>query len=82
MKNVEIFNDSFQNYKTYGIPHAQLILTDVPYVLGKNAYASNPAWYKDCDNKNEKVSWLVSSSFLLIVSFALPNLCTSVARCL
>ena len=52
MKNVEIFNDSFQNYKTYGIPHAQLILTDVPYVLGKNAYASNPAWYKDGDNKN------------------------------
>lgn len=82
MKNVEIFNDSFQNYKTYGIPHAQLILTDVPYVLGKNAYASNPAWYKDGDNKKEKVSWLVSSSFLLIVSFALPNLCTSVARCL
>ena len=52
MKDVEIFNDSFQNYKTYGIPHAQLILTDVPYVLGKNAYASNPAWYKDGDNKN------------------------------
>ena len=52
MKDIEIFNDSFQNYKTYGIPHAQLILTDVPYVLGKNAYASNPAWYKDGDNKN------------------------------
>lgn len=52
MKDVEIFNDSFQNYKTWGIPHAQLILTDVPYVLGKNAYASNPAWYKDGDNKN------------------------------
>lgn len=52
MKDIEIFNDSFQNYKTYGIPHAQLILTDVPYVLGKNAYASNPAWYKDGDNRN------------------------------
>ena len=52
MKDVEIFNDSFQNYKTYGIPHAQLILTDVPYVLGKNAYASNPAWYKDGGNKD------------------------------
>lgn len=52
MKDIEIFNDSFQNYKTYGIPHAQLILTDVPYVLGKNAYASNPAWYKNGDNKN------------------------------
>ena len=23
-----------------------------PYNLGKNAYASNPAWYKDGDNKN------------------------------
>ena len=52
MENIEIFNDSFQNYKCYQIPKAQLILTDVPYVLGKNAYASNPAWYKDGDNKN------------------------------
>lgn len=48
----ELYNDSFQNYKVWGIPHAQLILTDVPYVLGKNAYASNPAWYVDGDNKN------------------------------
>lgn len=48
----ELFNDSFQNYKVYGIPHAQLILTDVPYTLGKNAYASSPAWYVDGDNKN------------------------------
>lgn len=48
----EIFNDSFQNYKSYQIPKAQLILTDVPYVLGKNAYASNPSWYVDGDNKN------------------------------
>lgn len=31
MKDVEIFNDSFQNYKSYQIPKAQLILTDVPY---------------------------------------------------
>lgn len=52
MKNVELFRDSFQNFKTYGIPKAQLILTDVPYNLGANAYASNPAWYKDGDNKN------------------------------
>lgn len=52
MKNIELFNDSFQNYKSYQIPKAQLILTDVPYVLGKNAYASNPSWYVDGDNKN------------------------------
>ena len=48
----EIFNDSFQNWSRYQIPKAQLILTDVPYVLGKNAYASNPSWYVDGDNKN------------------------------
>lgn len=48
---VRLFNDSFQNYKSYQIPKAQLILTDVPYVLGKNAYASNPSWYVDGDNK-------------------------------
>lgn len=26
MKDVELFNDHFQNYKTYGIPKAQLIM--------------------------------------------------------
>ena len=52
MENIELYNDHFQNFKVYGIPHAQLIIADPPYNLGKNAYASNPAWYKDGDNKN------------------------------
>ncbi len=52
MKNVEIFNDSFQNYKSYSIPKAQLIIADVPYNLDVKAYASNPSWYVDGDNKN------------------------------
>lgn len=52
MEKIELFNDHFQNFKVYGIPHAQLIIADPPYNLGKNAYASNPAWYKDGDNKN------------------------------
>ena len=52
MKRIELFNDHFQNFKVYGIPHAQMIIADPPYNLGKNAYASNPAWYKDGDNKN------------------------------
>lgn len=51
MKNIELFNDHFQNFKSYGIPKAQLIIADVPYNLGNNAYASNPKWYKDGDNK-------------------------------
>lgn len=52
MKDIEIYNDSFQNYKSYQIPKAQLILTDVPYNLGNNAYASNPTWYEGGNNKN------------------------------
>lgn len=52
MKDIELFNDHFQNFKSYGIPKAQLIIADVPYNLGANAYASNPAWYVDGDNRN------------------------------
>lgn len=49
---VELYNDHFENAKRYGIQHAQLIIADIPYNLGNNAYASNPQWYKDGDNKN------------------------------
>lgn len=47
-----IYRDHFQNYKGYAIPKAQLIIADIPYNLGNNDYASNPAWYQDGDNKN------------------------------
>lgn len=47
-----IYRDHFQNYKSYAVPKAQLIIADIPYNLGNNAYASNPAWYKDGDNAN------------------------------
>jgi len=47
-----LINDHFQNYKSYQIPKAQLIIADIPYNLGKNAYASNPSWYEGGDNKN------------------------------
>ena len=51
-QKIELFNDHFENAKRYGIQHAQLIIADIPYNLGNNAYASNPQWYKDGDNKN------------------------------
>ena len=51
-----IYRDHFQNYKRYTIPKAQLIIADIPYNLGNNAYASNPAWYKDGDNTNGESS--------------------------
>lgn len=47
-----LFNDHFQNFKRYNLHKAQLIIADIPYNLGNNAYASNPAWYKDGDNKH------------------------------
>ena len=49
---IKLFNDHFQNYKVYGIPKAQLIIADIPYNLGNNAYASNPMWYIKGDNRN------------------------------
>lgn len=48
----KLINDHFQNYKVYGIPKAQLIIADIPYNIGKNAYGSNPSWYIGGDNKN------------------------------
>lgn len=46
-----LYNDHFQNRKSYQIPKAQLIIADIPYNIGNDAYASNPAWYVDGDNK-------------------------------
>ena len=47
-----LINDHFANYKVYQIPKAQLIIADIPYNIGKNAYGSNPSWYIDGDNTN------------------------------
>lgn len=49
---IGLFNSSMQDYKRFGIPKAQLILTDIPYSLGDAAYGSNPSWYQGGDNKN------------------------------
>ena len=48
----KLYRDHFQNYKSYQVPKAQLIIADIPYNLGNNAYASNPSWYNDGDNSN------------------------------
>ncbi len=48
----QLINDHFQNYKPYAIPKAQLLIADIPYNIGKNAYGSNPSWYIDGDNAN------------------------------
>ena len=40
---MNLYHDHFQNHKRYSIPKAQLIIADIPYNIGKNAYASNPS---------------------------------------
>jgi site-specific DNA-methyltransferase (adenine-specific) len=52
MTTAQLINDHFQNFKSYQIPKAQLIIADIPYNIGKNAYGSNPSWYVGGDNKN------------------------------
>lgn len=54
MAKIELYNDHFQNFKRYNIPRAQLVIADIPYNLGVNAYASNPEWYIGRNNKNGK----------------------------
>ena len=51
MKDIKcnLYNDHFQNYKRYNIPRAQLVIADIPYNLGNNAYASSREWYIDGD---------------------------------
>ena len=49
---IELYNDHFQNFRRYGIPKAQLVIADIPYNIGENAYGSSPEWYVDGDNKN------------------------------
>lgn len=58
----ELIRDNYQNFKGYNIPKAQLVIADIPYNLGANAYASNPTWYVDGDNKNGE-SKLARKSF-------------------
>jgi site-specific DNA-methyltransferase (adenine-specific) len=48
----ELYNDNFQNFKRYGIPKAQLVIADIPYNLGTNAYGSSPEWYIGGNNSN------------------------------
>lgn len=59
---IKLYHDNFQNFKRYDIPKAQLVIADIPYNIGVDAYASNPMWYKDGDNKNGE-SKLAKTSF-------------------
>ena len=59
----ELYNDSMQNFKRYGIPKAQLIIADAPYCVGQNFFASNPMWYEGGDNKNGESKFAGKAAF-------------------
>lgn len=64
-KSAVLINDSFQNRKQYNIPKAQLVIADIPYNLGVNAYASSPQWYIGGDIKTPKIHPTQKSLYLL-----------------
>lgn len=70
---IQLFNDHFENAKVYQIPKAQLIIADIPYNLGNNAYASNPQWYIDGDNKNGESKFANTSFFDTDNDFRINN---------
>ena len=70
----ELYNDNFQNFKRYNIPKAQLVIADIPYNIGVDAYASNPMWYKKGDNKNGESSLARQSFFHTDGNFKIEKL--------
>lgn len=69
----ELYNDNFQNWKSHEIKKAQLVIADLPYQLGNNAYASNPQWYKDGDNKNGESELAGKAFFKTELTFHIPE---------
>lgn len=63
MAKCEIYRDSMQNYKKYGIRPAQLIIADVPYNVGTNFYGSNPMWYNGGENSNGESKYAKKAAF-------------------
>ena len=48
----ELYNDNFQNWKSYPIQKAQLVLCDPPYAVGEKFYGSRTDWYINGESSN------------------------------
>ena len=73
MNRIELYHDHFQNYKVYAIPKAQLIIADIPYNIGINAFGSNPSWYIDGDNKKGESELAGTIFFDTDLDFRIPE---------
>lgn len=81
MQKPKLFHDNFQNYKRYGIPKAQLVIADIPYNIGDNAYGSNPMWYRGGITLTAKVNMQSQHSLIQTATLRLLNICTFVVGC-
>src|SRR4030067_2891932 len=70
---VFLFRDHFQNFKQYDVPRAQLVIADIPYNVGINAYGSNPSWYVGGDNKNGESDLAGKTFFDTDKDFRIPE---------
>lgn len=80
-QRIELFNDSFQNYKRYQIPKAQLVIADIPYNLAENAYASSPSWYVGGITRTVKAKRQSHHSLILMGISESLNTCTFAQKC-
>ena len=77
---IELYNDHFENAKRYQIPRAQLIIAEIPYNIGRNAYGSRSDWYIGGDSKNGESKKANSEFFDTDKDFKIYNFfqfCTS-----
>ena len=76
MKNditCEIYHDCFQNFEKYNLPKAQLILSDIPYSVGADFYASRPEWYIGRDIQSGQSDKAGKAAFETDYNFDIPE---------
>lgn len=78
----ELYHDHFENHKRYPIQKAQLIIADIPYNLGNNAYASNVSWYEGGEIANGESKLAGTQFFKTDKNFNIDNFFRFVKRLL
>lgn len=68
-----LINDHFQNHKRYNLPKADLIIADIPYNTGKDAYGSSPQWYEGGDIENGQSALAGKQFFDTDKDFRIPE---------
>lgn len=75
MKDIELYRDSFQNFRSYQLPKAQLIIADVPYNLGTKLMQAILHGIRMGIIKTERAILQGKSFLIQKMNFVLPSLC-------